>query len=91
MKYDDVIRHKYVYENLLSNYQDANAKPKNNIPILLPRRKNLNYIADITGSDQININLNTGPEKLNYYNTSVDPLYSMKPIGHDVYKTDIQK
>ena len=47
MKYDDVIRHKYVYENLLSNYQDANSKPKNHIPILLPRRKNLNYVADI--------------------------------------------
>ena len=57
MKYDDVIRHKYVYESLLSNYEDAKAKPKNNIPVLLPRRKNLDYIADIPNATEVNIPL----------------------------------
>jgi len=32
MKYDDVIRHKYVYQQLLSNKDDAEAKPPNYVP-----------------------------------------------------------
>lgn len=55
MKYDDVIRHKYVYQQLLSNQDDANAKPKNYVPQLLPRRKNLDYIADIPNALDVNI------------------------------------
>ena len=88
-KYDEVIRHKFVYENLLSNYQNAQSKPKNNIPMLLPRRKNLDYIADLPNAMDVNIPTTYKEEKHSYYNTAVDPLYSTKPLGHDVYTTNI--
>ena len=51
MKYDEVLRHKFVYDNLLANYEDANTKPKNHIPVLLPRRKDLNYTADLVNAN----------------------------------------
>ena len=91
MKYDDVLRHRYVYDNLLANYEDANAKPKNNIPMLLPRRKDLNYVADIPGASDVNIKLDGLGGRDKYYDTKVDPLYSLKPIGHDVFNSDITK
>ena len=91
MKYDEVLRHRYVYDNLLADYEDATAKPKNNIPVLLPRRKDLNYTADIDKANEVNIKLDGMKLKDGYYNTKVDPLYSLKPIGHDVFNTDITK
>eukprot|EP00347_Sterkiella_histriomuscorum_P012028 403370167 len=92
MKYDEAIRHKYVYQQLLSNQEDAKAKPKNYVPQLLPRRKNLDFIADIPNATDVNIpvKIHSTEQKL-YYNTKVDPLYSTKPLGHDIYNTDIQK
>jgi hypothetical protein len=57
----------------------------------LPRRKNLDFIADIPNVESVNIPTTFKPDAKAYYNTSVDPIYSVKPIGHDVYQTDIQK
>jgi hypothetical protein len=91
MKYDDIIKNKYVYDTLLTNKKDAEAKPINYMPELLPRRKTLNYIADIPDSDKNNINMKEMPSYKGYYDTKVDALYGMKPIGHDVYNTDIMK
>ena len=91
MKYDDVIRHKYVYETLLSNKEDAIAKPKNHIPILLPRRKNLDYISDIPNAEEVNIPMKYDVDIRKCYDTKTDPLYNTKPLGHDVYQTDIIK
>lgn len=91
MKYDDVISHKYVYQTLLANKEDAEAKPKVYVPQLLPRRKNLDYIADIPSAEDVNIPLKFDISDKKYYNTKVDPLYSTKPLGHDVFTTDIMK
>ena len=89
-KYDDVIRNKFVYQTLLTNKRDAEAKPPTYVPMLLPRRKNLDFVADMPGSDQLNIQLATEHKK-NYYDTKTDPVYSTKPLGHDVFSTDIEK
>jgi len=69
MKYDDVIRHKYVQQSLLANTEDSKAKPKNYVPYLLPRRKNLDYIADIPHALDNNIPYNIIADKRSYYNT----------------------
>ncbi|CDW90576.1 UNKNOWN [Stylonychia lemnae] len=91
MKYDDVIRHKYVYQQLLTNKEDADAKPPNYVPQLLPRRKNLDYIADIPNAQEVNIPMKFYDSDRKYYNTKTDPLYHTKPLGHDVFTTDIIK
>ena len=59
----------------------------------MPRRKNLDFIDDLPFTDQNNIPSSTSNlENLKkYYDTSVDPLYHTKPIGHDVLTTDIMK
>ena len=92
MKYDEAIRHKYVYQQLINNKADADAKPRNHVPFLLPRRKNLDYIADIPNALDVNIPMKPNTTAIRpYYNTQVDPLYSTKPLGHDVFDTDIVK
>lgn len=86
MKYDDVIKNKYVYDTLLASKEDANAKPRNHFPMIMPRRKNLDFTADIPNASEMNIQLDyKGDNGRAYHNTSVEPLYSMKTIGHDVY------
>jgi len=39
----------------------------------------------------VNIPLTSKNIDKKYYNTKTDPLYGIKPLGHDIYNTDIIK
>lgn len=44
MKYDQLIKNKYVFDTLMQNKKDALSNPKNYFPELMPKRKTLNYL-----------------------------------------------
>ena len=88
MKYDDNIRHRYVYQNLLHEKADAVA-PGRYLPELLPRRKNLNDPS--VPSDHALSFKSAAAKRDTYYDTSTDPIYNLPVLGHDVFTTDIMK
>ena len=91
MKYDDNIRHRHIYQNLLHEKADALQEPRE-LPKLLPRRKRLDD-PDLPGDKALEFKL-PGQKvdlKSGYYDTSVDPLYNIPALGHDVYNTNIGK
>ena len=60
---------------------------------MLPRRKNLDFVNDIPGVNNVHIQLSLkdNNSKRKYYDTKTDPLYNAKSLGHDVFNSDITK